>query len=182
MNTPTTPEPTSALPQIDWAAVAEQWFKACRTGFDTWLSLSNAALAGAERMQMAQIEADVETQTRNRTAALGAADCRDMSGLLALQSNLTTAYMESAMRYWTTFTQLAQQTNAEMAKLVTTRCEEWGRTMQGALPAAAEGAPEAAMPQPFVIAFEAARASQEAMMKSIASFTAMAGQGYKRAA
>jgi hypothetical protein len=38
------------------------------------------------------------------------------------------------------------------------------------------------MRQPFVIAFAAARASQEAMMKSIASLTAMAGQGYKRAA
>jgi hypothetical protein len=160
--------------------MTEQWFKACRTGFDTWLSLSNAALAGVERMQMAQLEADVETQTRNRTAALGTADCRDMSGLLALQSNLATAYMESSMRYWSTLTQLAQQTNAEIAKLITARCEEWGHTMQGALPAT-EGAPQA-MPQPFVIAFEAARASQEAMMKSIASLTAMAGQGYKRAA
>ena len=39
-----------------------------------------------------------------------------------------------------------------------------------------------AMPQPFVIAFEAARASQEAMMKSFASLTAMAGESYKRAA
>lgn len=180
MSTPTTPESTAGVPQVDWAAMTEQWFKACRTGFDTWLALSNAALAGVERMQMVQLEADVETQTRNRTAALGAADCRDMSGLLALQSNLATAYLESAMRYWTTLTQLGQQTNAELASLVTARCEEWGRSVQGAFPTAAGGSD--AMPQPFVIAFEAARASQEAMMKSIASLTAMAGESYKRAA
>lgn len=178
MSTPLTPE--TKVPQVEWAAIAEQCFKACRGGFDTWLALSNAALAGAEKMQMAQLEADVETQTRNRTAALGMADCRDLSGLFALQSSLATAYMESALRYWTTLAQLAQQTNAEIAKLVTARCEEWGRSVQSALPEAS-GATEA-MPQPFVIAFEAARASQEAMMKSIASLTAMAGQGYKRAA
>jgi hypothetical protein len=180
MSTPTPPEATPAVPQIDWAAATDQWFKACRAGFDTWLALSNAALAGAEKMRMAQLEADVETQTRNRAAALGVADCRDMSGLLALQSNLASAYMEGAMRYWSTIAQLGQQTNAEVAKLVTARCEEWSRTVQGAMPAAG-GAPDA-MPQPFVIAFEAARASQEAVMKSIASFTAMAGESYKRAA
>jgi hypothetical protein len=180
MSTTTTPETSTAAPQFNWAEVAEQWFKIYRSGFDTVLAVSNAALAGAERMQMAQLEADVESQTCNRTAALGVADCRDMSGLLALQSNLASAYLESSMRYWTTLAQLAQQTNAEIARLLTARCEEWGSAMQGTLPAAA-GTPES-MRQPFVIAFEAARASQEAMMKSIASLTAMAGQSYKRAA
>jgi hypothetical protein len=38
------------------------------------------------------------------------------------------------------------------------------------------------MQPPFVIAFEAARASQEAMMKSIASLGAMAVEAQKRAA
>ena len=164
---------------IDWADVTEQWFKAYRAGFDTLLAVSNAALAGAERMQMTQLEADVETQTRNRSAALAVGNCRDVQGLLALQSNLATAYMESAMRYGTTFAQLAQQTNAEIAKLLTARYEEWHRFMRGALPAGA--APES-MQQPFAMAFEAARASQEAMMKSFSSLTAMASQAQKRAA
>ncbi|HET9044839.1 MAG TPA: hypothetical protein VFN70_16905, partial [Burkholderiales bacterium] len=85
----------------------------------------------------------------------------------------------SAMRYGTTFAQLAQQTNAEIAKLLTARYEEWHRFMRGALPAGA--APES-MQQPFAMAFEAARASQEAMMKSFSSLTAMASQAQKRAA
>jgi hypothetical protein len=182
--TTSTPERKTApalgiAPGIDWADVTEQWFKAYRAGFDTVLAVSNAALAGAERMQMTQLEADVETQTRNRSAALAVGDCRDVQGLLALQSNLATAYLESAMRYGTTFAQLAQQTNAEIAKLLTGRSEEWNRFMRGALPA---GMAPASMQQPFAMAFEAARASQEAMMKSITSFASMAGQAQQRAA
>jgi hypothetical protein len=179
MTTNTPERKTAAAPGIEWADAAGQWFKAYRAGFDTLLALSNATLAGAERMQMAQLEADVETQTRNRAAALAVGDCRDVQGLLALQSNLATAYMESAMRYGTTFAQLAQQTNGELAQLLTARYEEWGRFMRGALPVGA--APESMQP-PFGMAFEVARASQDAMIKSIASLTSMASQGFKRAA
>lgn len=187
MSTNTSEQKTAAAPStvpaiapgVDWADVAGQWFKAYSAGFDTLLAVSNATLAGAERMQMAQLEADVETQTRNRSAALAVGNCRDVQGLLALQSNLATAYMESAMRFGTTFAQLAQQTNAEIAKLLTTRYEEWSRIMRGALPA---GVAPGTLQQPFAVAFEAARASQEAMIKSIASLTAMAGQAQKRAA
>jgi phasin family protein len=166
-------------PGIEWADVTGQWFKAYRTGFDTLLAVSNAMLAGAERMQMTQLEADVETQTRNRTAALAVGDCRDVQGLLALQSNLATAYLESATRYGTNFAQLAQQTHAEIAKLLTARYDEWNRFMRGALPAGV--APES-MQHPFALAFEATRASQEAMIKSFASLASMAGTAQKRAA
>jgi hypothetical protein len=51
--------------------------------------------------------------------------------------------------------------------------------MRGVLPA---GAVPESMPQPFAIAFEAARASQEAMMKSFSSLTSMASEAQKRAA
>ena len=62
---------------------------------------------------------------------------------------------------------------------MTGRFEEWNRLMSGAFPGVA--AP-AAMQPPFGIAFEAVRASQEAMMKSIASFGAMTAEAQKRAA
>lgn len=175
----TIPERTVATAGIEWAEVAQQWFQACRGGFDTWLSLCNAALAGAERVQMAQLEADVETQTRNRSAALAVGDCRDLNGLMALQANLATAYAESAMRYARIFAEVAQQTNAEIARLLTGRFEEWNRLMRGAMPPV--GAPAGLQP-PFAIAFEAARASQEAMLKSIASLGAMGIEAQKRAA
>jgi hypothetical protein len=178
MGSTTTTDTQTAVP-TDWADATQQWFKAYRTGFDTLLAVANATLAGTERMRMAQLEADVEAQTQNRSAALAVADCRDLSGLFALQSKLVTAYMESAMRYWATLAQLGQQTNAEIARVLGVRCDEWNKAMQGALPAGATPAP---MPQPLVTALEAARASQEAMLKSLASLTAMPGQGEKQAA
>lgn len=178
MRTKTTSDTPAAVP-TEWADAAQQWFKAYRAGFDTLLAVTNAALAGTERMRMAQLEADVEAQTQNRNALLAVADCRDMNGLVALQSRLATAYLEGALRYWTTLAELAQQTNAEVAKVLGARCDEWAKAMQGAFPAGA-GAPP--MSQPLATAFEAARASQEAMMKSLASLAAMPAQGEKKAA
>ncbi|MFO1364741.1 MAG: phasin family protein [Burkholderiales bacterium] len=177
MSTP--PETTVKAPGFDWADAAQHWFQACRGGFDAWLALCNAALAGAERVRMAQLEADVETQARNRSAALAAGECRDFNGLLALQANLATAYAESAMRYARTCAELGQQTNAEMARILGGRLEEWNRLMRAAFPAAA--APGALQP-PFVVALEAARASQEAMMSSIAALGVPSGAAQKRAA
>lgn len=185
MRTKTTPDTQAAVPTAvvptEWADVAEQWFKAYRAGFDTLLAVANATLAGTERMRMAQLEADVETQTQNRSALLAVADCRDVNGLFALQSRLATAYMESAMRYWTTLAQLGQQTNAEIAKVLGVRYDEWAKALQGAFPAGSGAAPMP-MPQPLATAFEAARASQEAMMKSLASLTAIPAQGERKAA
>jgi hypothetical protein len=178
MRTNTTTDTQAAVP-TEWADVAQQWFKAYRAGFDMLLAVGNASLAGTERMRMAQLEADVETQTQNRSALLAVADCRDLNGLFALQSRLATAYMESAMRYWTTLAQLSQQTNTEIAKVLGVRYDEWSKAMQGVFPA---GAGASSMPQPLITAFEAARASQEAMMKSLASLTAIPAQGEKRAA
>jgi hypothetical protein len=178
VRTKTTTDTQAAVP-TEWADVAQQWFKAYRAGFDTLLAVANASLAGTERMRMAQLEADVETQTQNRNALLAVADCRDVNGLLALQSRLATAYMEGAMRYWATLAQLTQQTNAEIAKVLGARYDDWAKAMQGALPAGTAAAP---MPQPLATAFEAARASQEAMMKSLASLAALPAQETKRAA
>ena len=76
----------------------------------------------------------------HRSAALAVNDCRDLNGLVALQANLATAYAESVMRYARTFAELAQQTNAEVAKLLTGRYEEWNRLMRGAMPAVGSGA------------------------------------------
>ncbi len=50
MSTP--PETTVKAPGFDWADAAQHWFQACRGGFDAWLALCNAALAGAERVRV----------------------------------------------------------------------------------------------------------------------------------
>jgi phasin family protein len=139
------PFPAAAVP--DWTDVADQWFRAYRAGFDILLSLTNAALAGAERTQMAQLGAEVEAQTRNRQTALAMANVRDLDGLVALQSRLVQGYAESTLRYWSTCAELAQQTNAEIARIVTTRAADWQRLAQGGGIAPAELAQSAPAPR-----------------------------------
>jgi hypothetical protein len=168
MNAPETKTPT----RNDWTALTEQWFRAYKAGFDTLLALSNATLMGVERMEMAQLAADVETQTKNRSAALAVAGCRDVSGLFALQTNLVRGYLESSMRYWSAVAELVQQTNAEIAKVVAGRGQEWAGAWQraaGGVPTAMPQAFGAGFAKPLLDAFEAARASQEAMLQAFAS-------------
>jgi hypothetical protein len=171
MNTLVTGAETAAPGRNDWTALAEQWFRAYKTGFDTLLALSNATLMGVERMEMAQLAADVETQTRNRTAALAMANCRDVTGLLALQTNLVRGYLESSMRYWSAIAELVQQTSAEIAKILAGRGGEWAAAWQraaGGDTAAIRRALGVDLAQPLFDAFEAARASQAAVLKSLA--------------
>ncbi len=168
MNAPETGTPS----RNDWTALTEQWFRAYRAGFDTLLALSNATLMGVQRMEMAQLAADVETQTKNRTAALAAADCRDVTGLLALQTNLVRGYLEGSMRYWSAIAELVQQTNAEIAKIMAGGGQEWAGAWQRAAGGATAGMPQAfgvAFAKPLLDAFETARASQAAMLQSFAS-------------
>jgi hypothetical protein len=171
MNTLVTGAETAAPSRNDWTALGEQWLRAYKGGLDTLLALSNATLMGVERMEMAQLAADVETQTRNRTAALAVADCRDVTGLLALQTNLVRGYLESSMRYWSAIAELVQQTNAEIAKVLAGHGREWARAWQRAA-----GGDATAMRQvlgvdfakPLLDAFDALRASQQAMFGSLA--------------
>jgi hypothetical protein len=158
-----------------WGDVADQWFKAYQAGFDTLLTMGSAAVAGAERTHMAQIEADVETQTRTRETALAAAGAPDFSALLALQSRLVQGYLESSMRYWSTCAQLAQATQAQIAGILFGRLEEWGR-----VPQATPGA--AAMPPALASMLEAARASQTAMLESVAALVPAEGTKHGKAA
>jgi hypothetical protein len=125
---------------------------------------------------MAQIEADVETQTRNRETALAAAGARDVNALVALQSRLAQAYLDSSVRYWSTCAQLARDTQAEIAGILFARLDEWGRATQGAFPV------PAAMPSPLATALDAARASQEAMLKSVAALASAGGVRRDKAA
>ena len=167
-------EQTTDVPA--WSDVAEQWFKAYRAGFDTLLAVGSAAAAGAERTHMAQIEADVEAQTQTRETALATAGARDFNALLALQSRLAQAYLEDSIRYWSTCAQLARDTQAEIAGIVFARLDEWGRAAQGAFRV------PGAMPSPFATALDAARASQAAMLESLAALVPAGGAGRDKSA
>jgi hypothetical protein len=183
MDTPVTNAETAASARTDWAAVTEQWLRAYKAGLDTMLALANATLMGVERMEMAQLAADVEAQTQNRKAALAVADCRDVNGLLGLQTSLATAYLDSSMRYWSAVAELVQQTSAEVTRILSGRADQWLSAWQRGAGGDATPLREAAavgFAKPLLDAFEAARASQEAMLRSLASFAP--GLGRERAA
>lgn len=137
------PNPFPFAPVPAWTDAADQCFKAYRTGFEMLLSMTNAALAGVERTHLAQIGADVEAQTQNRQAALAMAKVSDLNGLLALQARLVQAYAETALRYWSTCAELAQQTAAEMVRAMTARTADWQRLAGAGEPAPTERAPAA---------------------------------------
>jgi hypothetical protein len=134
------PNPFPFAPFPIWTEAADQWFKAYRAGFETLLSMTNAALAGIERTHLAQIGADVEAQTQNREAALAAGKVSDLNGLLALQARLFQAYADSALRYWSTCAELARQTGDEMARAMAARAADWQRALRPGEPAAADTA------------------------------------------
>jgi len=110
-----------------------------KAGFDTWLALANAALAGAERIRMTQLATDVETLGENHRAAVDGAAAPDMPGLMAVQVGLTRVYMEGWMRYWGAVAEAMQSTQAEV-----------GRILAASAAGAAAAAPAAGAPIPAI--------------------------------
>ena len=111
--------PTTLAPQLP--QFAQQAFAVYRTAFDTWLAITNAALAGAERVRMAQLATDVETMGQNHRAAAELAASKDLPGLLAVQSGLARAYLDGCARYWTAVADAMQSTQAEVTHLLAAR-------------------------------------------------------------
>jgi len=112
------PEFAAMMPQM---GVPTQAFSLYKSGFDTWLALANAALAGAERIRMTQLATDVETLGENRRAAVDGAAARDVPDLMAVQAGLARAYLEGWMRYWAAVAEAMQSTQAEVGRILSAR-------------------------------------------------------------
>jgi hypothetical protein len=123
-------EPKAAGPADPWAEFSRQWLSAYKANLDTLLAVASATLAGAERMRMAQLAADVETQAQNRQAAKDVAASQDVPGVLAAQSQLSGAYSEGYLRCWTAMAEAAQRTQFEIAQILTARAGEINSEMR----------------------------------------------------
>jgi hypothetical protein len=153
-------------PERGWAEFSQRWVAAYRANLDTLLAVTNAMLAGAEKMRMAQLATDVETQTQNRQAAKEVAASSDVPGLVAAQSHLSGAYSEGYARYWSMMLEAAQQTHAEIVRILAARAAEMSDEMRKALGGA--GAMPA-LPASVAQMIEVARNQQEAMLKAVSS-------------
>lgn len=158
-------------PEQAWAAFPQQWLAAYKANLDTLLAITNAALAGAEKMRMAQLATDVETQTQNRKVATEVAASSDVPGLLAAQSQLSGAYSEGYMRYWSMMLEAAQQTHAEIARILAARAAEMNDEMRKAFGGAGS---MPALPKEMAQMIELARSQHEAVLKAVSSLATLA--------
>jgi len=166
-----------ANPQAMMAEVSKHWFSAYKTGLDMLLAISNSALAGAEHMRMMQLATDIEAQSKNRDAAGAMANARDMQGVVKAQQALSQSYLDSFMKYWSTTAQMLQQTQAEMAKVVSAHMGDFGKGFEQLVPGMLNAVQPGQLPQlpgGFNTAIDAMRKSQEAMMKAMMGFSANA--------
>jgi hypothetical protein len=168
--------PMTANPQQMLAEMSKYWFDAYKTGLDMLLAISNSALAGAEHMRMMQLATDVETQHQNKEALAAVAGARDLQGMMKAQQQLSQAYLDSFMKYWSTTAEMLQQSQAEMAKVMSAHMGEFGKGFGAMMP---PGMKPGEMPT-FNSAIEAMKKSQEAMMKAMAGFGAMAAGAQKK--
>jgi hypothetical protein len=146
---------------------AEQWMDTFKQQFQLTLDLADAALAGAERMRGAQLEATREFQAQNRRSAEAIAGVKDMPGLLAVQSALASAQWQGAMRYLPGLAEIMQQANVDCARILESRCTRLGENWKQA---AAAGAPQQTggdLSGVWKSAFDAARVSSETMMRAL---------------
>jgi hypothetical protein len=160
-------------PEQAWAELSQQWVAAYKANLDTLLAIANAALAGAEKMRMAQLATDVETQTQNRQVAKEVASSSDVPGLVAAQSHLSGAYSEGYVRYWSMMLEAAQQTQAEIARILAARAAEMNEEMRKAFGGAGAGTIPA-LPEQMAQMIEVARSQQEAMLKAVSSLATLA--------
>jgi len=144
---------------------AGKWAGAFRQQYELALDLADAMLAGAERLQAAQLEAAHEIQAQNRKSADALAGITDMRGLMSAQGALASTQWQAAMRRLSGMAEIVQKTNADCARILESRCLRLGENWKD-VAAAPQYAP-GDMPAAWKSALEAARMSGETMMRAL---------------
>ena len=142
-----------------------KWADAYRQQYELALDLADAMLAGAERLQAAQLAAAREIQAQNRKSADALAGVTDLRALLAAQGTLAGTQWQAAMRRLSGMAEIVQKTNVDCARILESRCLRLGENWKhvAAAPQYATGE----MPAAWKSALEAARMSGEAMMRAL---------------
>jgi hypothetical protein len=139
--------------------------EAFKQQYELALDLADAMLAGAERLQSAQLEAAREIQAQNRKGADALAGVSDLRALMAAQGTLASTQWQAAMRQLSGMAEIVQKTNLDCARILESRCLRIGENWKDVAAAPQFAAGE--MPAPWKSAFEAARVSGETMMRAL---------------
>ena len=145
-------------------ADASKWVDAFRQQYELALDLADAMLAGAERLQGAQLQAAREIQTQNRNSADALTGVSDMRALLAAQGALASSQWQAAMRQLSGMAEIVQKTNLDCVRILEARCPRLGENWKELAVTPGFGAGE--MPAAWKSALDAARASGETMMRA----------------
>ena len=144
---------------------AGKWADAFRQQYELALDLADAMLAGAERLQSAQLEAAREIQAQNRKAADDLAGVTDPRALMAAQGALASTQWQAVMRELSGMAEIVQKTHADCARILESRSLRLGANWKN-VAAAPRYAPWE-MPAAWKSALEAARVSGETMMRAL---------------
>lgn len=151
--------------KIPAMADAGRWADAFRQQYELALDLADAMLAGAERLQSAQLEAAREIQTQNRKSADALAGVSDLRALMSAQGALASTQWQAAMRQLSGMAEIVQKTNVDCARILQSRCLRLGENWKDVAAAPQYTASE--MPAAWKSALEAARMSGETMMRAL---------------
>lgn len=146
---------------------AEKWMDAFKQQYQLALDLTDAVLAGVERMRSAQLEATREVQAQHRRSVEAIAGVKDMPGLLAVQSALASAQWQGAMRCLAGMAEVTQQTNLDCARILESGCTRVGRDWKQAVAAGAPQQTGGDLSAAWKSAFDAARVSSETMLQAL---------------
>ena len=139
-----------------------KWADAYRQQYELALDLADAMLAGAERLQAAQLAAAREIQAQNRKSADALAGVTDLRALLAAQGTLAGTQWQAAMRRLSGMAEIVQKTNIDCARILESRGLRLGENWKGVA-----AVPPGEMPAAWNSALEAARVSGETMMRAL---------------
>jgi hypothetical protein len=142
-----------------------KWAEAFRQQYELALDLADAMLAGAERLQAAQLEAAREIQAQNRKSADALVGVTDLRALMAAQGALVSTQWQAAMRQLSGMAEIVQKTNGDCAHILESRGLRLGENWKGV--AAAPRYAPGEMPAAWNAALEAARVSGETMMRAL---------------
>lgn len=146
---------------------AEEWVDMFKQQLRLALDLSDATLAGVERVCAAQLEAAREAHAQGRGGAEAIAEVKDMRGLLAVQSALASTQWQRVGRFLSGMAEIAQQTNLDCARILASHCTRLGGNWK---PASAVGAAQLTSGDLFPVwksVFDAAQVSSDTMMRAL---------------
>jgi len=119
----------------------EQFAAANKATVDSLLSLTNTALASAERIAALNLNTARSVMEDSVSSAKAIMGAKDVQEALSIQASLAQPSVEKAVAYSRSVYEISAQTQEELSKMVEGQFGEFQKTVAGLLDKAAKSAP-----------------------------------------